>query len=448
MSANFEIRPGFSPIRIIGALLALIVTACASGTVYAADITLAGNQIRITGDIEVGDADAFLEILDSAKSSPPKLVRLASDGGRTYVALRIGNAIRERGLDTYAEGRCASSCGLIWLGGVERYIQDGARVGFHNSYDKNTRKAQGNALVGFYMTGLGFGHEATLFVTEADADDLKWLDKKSARETGIEFEQKTIPATFATPSIVPVPVARPTPGTVTFEDGRRYSGDLSDGVPYGLGTMIWPNGDTYHGYWKKGRRDGSGMMITVNDGIYEGTWKGDRKHGRGKERADWGSYSGEYRFGKWRGSGVLEVNGAYRYRGEFRHDRADGDGQLELADGSKYFGSFKRGLFHGDGRLIGSGKPYYSGGWKAGLRDGNGFETYPDGFSYSGSWNKGERHGPGVLAYPDRRILKATWKSGLKEGEATLITPGKPSMEIDYSGGLRHTRDFDQSAPQ
>ncbi len=448
MSANFKKRPGLSPIRIICALLILIVTTCASGTVFAADITLAGNQIRISGDIEVGDAENFLEILDNAKSNPPKLVRLASDGGRTYVALRIGTAIRERGLDTYAEGSCASSCGLIWLGGVKRYIQDGAKVGFHNSYDENTRKAQGNALVGFYMAGLGFGHEATLFVTEAGADDLRWLDDDSARETGIEFERKNIPSTLVSPDNVPVPVAKPTPGTLTFDDGRKYAGDLSDGVPFGLGTMIWPNGDAYHGYWKNGRREGAGIMTSVNDGVYDGTWKGDRKHGRGEERASWGSYSGQYRFGKWAGDGVLEVNGSYRYRGEFRHDRAEGDGELEFVDGSKYFGSFKRGLLHGKGRLIGTGIPYYSGGWKAGLRDGNGFETYPDGFSYSGSWNGGERHGPGVLAYPDRRILKATWAKGLKEGEATLITPGEPSIDIDYDGGLRRNHVFDDGVQQ
>ena len=47
----------------------------------------------------------------------------------------IGELIREKKLNTEIEGRCASSCSRMWLGGVQRTLNSSwARVGLHSNY--------------------------------------------------------------------------------------------------------------------------------------------------------------------------------------------------------------------------------------------------------------------------------------------------------------------------
>ena len=36
------------------------------------------------------------------------------------------------------------------------------------------------------------------------------------------------------------------------------------------------------GEWRFGRRDGEGVILYANDNIYEGEWSDDRRHGRGR----------------------------------------------------------------------------------------------------------------------------------------------------------------------
>lgn len=163
----------------------------------AADITVSkldGDKavfIELTGDIKPGDDDKFRNI---AAQNPDAIVLLDSGGGTIMAAMEIGRIVRLRDYPTvvHSNGYCASACALIWVAGSRRVIFDGGRVGFHASYlDENGSKIEtgvGNALVGHYLSQLGFGEKAVIFATSAPPDKLLWIDADNAKTAGISFE--------------------------------------------------------------------------------------------------------------------------------------------------------------------------------------------------------------------------------------------------------------------
>ena len=42
-------------------------------------------------------------------------------------------------------------------------------------------------------------------------------------------------------------------GTLTYADGKTYTGEFKDGERNGQGTYTWPDGHTYTGEFKAGR---------------------------------------------------------------------------------------------------------------------------------------------------------------------------------------------------
>lgn len=151
--------------------------------------------VHVSGSIEPGDENEFrrlsLEYSDA-------LVVLTSSGGHLAPAIEIGKMIRLAGYDTVvvSEAECASSCALIWVAGQRRWMAENARVGFHASYRKENglpvESGVANAMIGHYLTTLGFGPDAILFATSAGPSDIRWLDKAAADATGLYFRR--IPA--------------------------------------------------------------------------------------------------------------------------------------------------------------------------------------------------------------------------------------------------------------
>lgn len=94
-----------------------------------------GRVMLLSGSIEHGDAARFERALDESPA-PPAIIALHSPGGRPTEAMRIGQIVRERDLDTLmAPGAaCVSACPLILFGGVERVISRKAWVGLHQTY--------------------------------------------------------------------------------------------------------------------------------------------------------------------------------------------------------------------------------------------------------------------------------------------------------------------------
>lgn len=175
-------------------LMAIAFGSASSVHSVAAEISLIDTDstlkvILVEGDIEEGDYLRFMSIARDVRHGG---VLLSSPGGSLKEGLDIGRVIRERGYSTgvLSGTMCASSCGLIWLAGAERYMAPSALIGFHAAYTATESGARetglGNALVGAYLTELELPIEAVMFSTVAGPDEINWLTIADARKVGIE----------------------------------------------------------------------------------------------------------------------------------------------------------------------------------------------------------------------------------------------------------------------
>src|SRR6185295_19370955 len=91
------------------------------------------NYITVQGDFVFGDEVKFISL---ALPLGRATVVFNSDGGDLRAGIEIGKAIRLKEFSTMVpvNGTCASACGLAWLAVLHKYIDVGARVGFHAAY--------------------------------------------------------------------------------------------------------------------------------------------------------------------------------------------------------------------------------------------------------------------------------------------------------------------------
>ena len=143
-----------------------------------------------------------------------------------------------------------------------------------------------------------------------------------------------------------------------YSDGKKYNGDLKEGMRHGQGVYTWPDGTKYNGEWKDDMRHGRGVM----------TWSDGRK-----------------------------------YNGEWKNDMSNGIGVMTWPDGMEYEGELENDMMHGQGVMVYSDGRKYEGEWKDDKRHGRGVTTWPNGIKYDG-----DRVGLGDLTYPDGDKAKTT----------------------------------------
>jgi hypothetical protein len=93
---------------------------------------VSGGKLMATGTITPGLSEAFAAEV-SKRDDYIKTVVLNSPGGSVTDALAMGRLIREKKFATEVEAGkyCASSCPLLFAGGVERHAGDKAAIGVH-----------------------------------------------------------------------------------------------------------------------------------------------------------------------------------------------------------------------------------------------------------------------------------------------------------------------------
>jgi hypothetical protein len=91
----------------------------------------AGRVLVLEGEFEFGTKRRLRQTLDAHPGI--EAVRLESPGGRAIEGLRVGELLRERGLDTLVSGHCASACATAFAGGRRRLITAEAKVGLHSA---------------------------------------------------------------------------------------------------------------------------------------------------------------------------------------------------------------------------------------------------------------------------------------------------------------------------
>lgn len=94
-----------------------------------------GYAVVAEGKIEAADPamlEAIIEIA-SEQNKPLKVLYLISPGGDLGAGIELGKLIREASVDTMVppDMECMSACAMTFLGGVTRYVGEGAALGVH-----------------------------------------------------------------------------------------------------------------------------------------------------------------------------------------------------------------------------------------------------------------------------------------------------------------------------
>ena len=88
-----------------------------------------GGTVLIRGTLELGITRKLRDTLDS--DGAIKAVTLSSVGGNIYEARGLAKLFHEKGLRTQVFDECSSACTTAFIGGIERLLKPGARLGFH-----------------------------------------------------------------------------------------------------------------------------------------------------------------------------------------------------------------------------------------------------------------------------------------------------------------------------
>lgn len=96
--------------------------------------------VSASGEIGEHAADEFTAFVKANNIRPGALLVLDSPGGSLAQGLALGGKIRRAGLSTTVQvpgGVCASACLYAFLGGVERTVAPGAKLGVHQVYARS-----------------------------------------------------------------------------------------------------------------------------------------------------------------------------------------------------------------------------------------------------------------------------------------------------------------------
>jgi hypothetical protein len=88
-----------------------------------------GSTLYVEGSYGLGGEELVRRALDANPGI--RTVVLAGPGGRLSVGFDLYEMFHERKLATRVDDDCASACAFAFLGGVERSISPGGRLGFH-----------------------------------------------------------------------------------------------------------------------------------------------------------------------------------------------------------------------------------------------------------------------------------------------------------------------------
>jgi hypothetical protein len=94
---------------------------------------VAGGKLNAFGTITPGIAQAFAAEV-AKRGAYIKTVVLKSPGGSVQDAIAMGRLIRKSNFATEVETYCASSCPLVFAGGVERRVGAKAAIGVHQVF--------------------------------------------------------------------------------------------------------------------------------------------------------------------------------------------------------------------------------------------------------------------------------------------------------------------------
>jgi hypothetical protein len=178
------------------ACYAITIATCSLSPARAADISsgmglgpaIHTGWIHLAGEIKYDDRKRFQQVAQTFES-PRVVVFLEGPGGDLIAGLSIGDEIHSRGWRTVALDRCESACAYIWVAGAERIVGEGAIIGFHAAVDMVTKQetGMGNALLGSYLTNMGFDYNAIAGMTQTGPSGMRYLTVEAAKAWGLSY---------------------------------------------------------------------------------------------------------------------------------------------------------------------------------------------------------------------------------------------------------------------
>jgi len=96
---------------------------------YTIDPAPDGQSLLLVGTLELGITRQLKTRLDEYPDI--RQIVLTSTGGNIYEARGLSEVIRQNGLSTLVRSECSSACTTVFIGGADRRLLPGARLGFH-----------------------------------------------------------------------------------------------------------------------------------------------------------------------------------------------------------------------------------------------------------------------------------------------------------------------------
>jgi hypothetical protein len=165
---------------------------------------LPGGMLKAEGSIDVGAAGRFAEEI-AARGEYVKAVSLNSPGGSVEDALAMSTLIREKNLNTRVATKalCASSCPLVFAGGVAREAEENAILGVHQIFNAGDQKLSPEeamsgaqtttARIARHLDGMGISNQLWINALETPPDRLYYMTPQEM----LEFKLVTPPVATA-----------------------------------------------------------------------------------------------------------------------------------------------------------------------------------------------------------------------------------------------------------
>jgi hypothetical protein len=128
--------------------------------------------------------------LIAAISGGVSTIESSSLGGQVDEAVRGFNAIRKAGVKTVATGNCSSACTLLFLGGAERSVGVGGKIGVHQwstedgmTYDFEAQLT--SAMLLKLITSVGVSEKFYIAGARTPASQMYYLTRSELTHWGV-----------------------------------------------------------------------------------------------------------------------------------------------------------------------------------------------------------------------------------------------------------------------
>jgi hypothetical protein len=170
--------------------------------------------IAAEGVIESDTAQQLEAYLKSERITYQPTIAFHSPGGDLAGGLKLGELIRRRGFDTAvmqtvfgvsgavdpydneAPGTCASACAYAFLGGTERRVPEGSRVGVHQFASRGAASEAATqsttAALAAYMARMGVSRDLILPAGFALPEEMYWLTRSDLERLNVVTDRAEV----------------------------------------------------------------------------------------------------------------------------------------------------------------------------------------------------------------------------------------------------------------